>query len=80
MAKKVDWMVVIIIASLAIAVTALFVAYSAGGECLKNPLKYGVSQISEASESELYCSCTFTDPKYAPFYFNDKNVSLNFLE
>ncbi len=44
-------------------------------ECLGNPLIYGANKISTPETGDLFCTCSFSSPDYAPFYFNEEKVS-----
>ncbi len=47
-------------------------------QCDANPFTYGVKKITP-HDSELLCSCSFSNPRYAPFYFDKDNVSVSGL-
>lgn len=44
-------------------------------QCVANPFSYGIEKI-EPEDSSLSCSCFFSNPGYAPFYFNKENINV----
>lgn len=44
--------------------------------CSGNPFTYGAEKISSDATGDLFCTCTFSNPKYAPFYFNEEEVAV----
>ncbi len=53
-----------------------YLAMQDGDECLSNPLVYGAKKAITVDSGPLMCSCSFQSPLYAPFYFDDKNISI----
>ncbi|KKM75665.1 hypothetical protein LCGC14_1387910 [marine sediment metagenome] len=45
-------------------------------QCLNNPLTYGVNKIENNDTGILQCTCSFSNPSYAPFYFNNKDIGV----
>ena len=43
-------------------------------KCQGNPLIYAANKVSEESEVEMTCSCSFSDPEYSNFYFNKEGI------
>lgn len=46
-------------------------------ECLSNPLIYGAQKATNIETGGMFCRCTFSNPAYAPLYFDDANMSIN---
>jgi len=64
---------IIILSLLAIA----YFGISDANACLGNPLVYGANKATTDVTGEMFCSCTFSNPSYAPLYFNHENISVN---
>ncbi len=45
-------------------------------ECIGNPFIYGISKLETLDTGNIYCTCSFSSPGYAPFYFNNKEVNV----
>lgn len=46
-------------------------------ECLSSPLIYGAKKATNPETGQMFCQCTFSNPAYAPLYFDDANMSIN---
>lgn len=47
-----------------------------GNQCIGNPLLYGAEKASGPVSGDLTCSCGFSNPSYARFYFDKDNMSV----
>lgn len=54
-----------------------YLSFNDGQKCVSNPFVYGADKLSSEETGNLFCSCSFSNPNYAPFYFNKENVSLS---
>ncbi len=45
-------------------------------QCLGNPFIYGASNIVNDRTGDVYCSCSFTSPNYAGFYFDKDSLEI----
>ena len=45
-------------------------------QCSGNPFIYGANEIINENTGNLYCSCSFGSPEYAPFYFDNDSVEI----
>lgn len=70
------WLVVSIIFLLILAIAFILLSTKDGQRCMSNPFIYGADQVSSKESGEIYCSCNFLNPRYAPFYFNNHNLSI----
>lgn len=66
----------LLIAILSISVIFYF-AMQDGDKCISNPLIYGANKAITIDSGDLMCSCSFSNPSYAPFYFNKENMSID---
>lgn len=51
-----------------------FFAMKDGNSCISNPMIYGAKKATNDDTGSLQCSCSFSNLKYAPFYFNEKEM------
>lgn len=65
----------LIVAILLISVIFFF-AMKDGNKCIGNPLVYGAQKASTSDSGDITCSCSFSNPSYAPFYFDKNNMSV----
>ncbi len=58
-----------------------FFAMRDSNECIGNPLIYGAQKATNDETGSITCSCSFSNPSYSPFYFdeNDMSVMNNFI-
>ena len=54
----------------------LALGFKDSNQCLGNPFIYGVNKLESEVTGELYCTCYFESPNYAPFYFNNEEVAV----
>ncbi len=47
-----------------------------GNSCLSNPMIYGAQKAVDDVTGPIRCTCTFGNPEYAPFYFNEKEMGV----
>ena len=66
--KAYNWFLYFILLVLCtIAIITIVIIRDDGVLCQMRPLEYGVAKISEQSKDNLLCSCSFQNPRYAPF-------------
>ena len=53
---------------------ALFLGSREGNTCLANSFTYGAKKLSSEETGDLTCTCSFGNPKYAPFFFNKEEI------
>tara|TARA_R100001530_G_scaffold100349_1_gene69744 strand:- start:183 stop:437 length:255 start_codon:yes stop_codon:yes gene_type:complete len=53
-----------------------FFAMRDGNSCLSNPMVYGARKATNAETGDIRCSCRFSDPSYAPFYFDTDKITI----
>lgn len=63
----------------ALVLLIFYFANQDGNSCIGNPLTYGAEKLSTIETGEMACTCFFKNPNYAPFYFNQYNVSTELL-
>lgn len=44
--------------------------------CLDSPLIYGAKRAYEMNGVEMTCSCSFSDPNYAPLWFDRETMEV----
>jgi hypothetical protein len=45
-------------------------------KCANNPLVYGARKASDDINGGVMCSCSFSNPDYAPFYFDKNSIDV----
>lgn len=69
----------IILGAIVILIVALFAISYFGikdaNSCLSNPLVYGAEKATSLDTGDLFCSCSFTNPRYTPLYFTADGMS-----
>lgn len=71
MKNLLNYLILVILVTLTILLTKIYLEVKAdGGQCLQNPLIFGAKKYNEATQSQLSCTCSFTDTKYTPFTFS----------
>lgn len=59
-----------------VAIVAIFVlGVQDGNECLSKPLNYGAEKALQSTGGQIFCSCQFSNPSYAPLFFNEETMS-----
>lgn len=43
-------------------------------QCMGNPFTYGADKLESEKTGDLHCTCSFSSPDYAPFYFDNEEV------
>lgn len=64
--------IVVIVALIGIA----FFSIQDGNKCFGNPLVYGAQKATNPDTGRISCSCSFSNPSYSPFFFNEYNMSV----
>ncbi len=60
-----------------LAISAIFYfGMEDGGQCLANPLTYGAEKVSTDTSGPVACSCTYPNPIYSNFIFDEKNITV----
>lgn len=54
-----------------------FIILKNNNTCSKNPFVYGANEVYKQSKGnvEIFCSCSFSDPKYSSMYFNKEGIN-----
>lgn len=56
-----------------------FLAMRDGDSCISNPMIYGAKKAINKDTGSIRCSCSFSSPSYAPFYFDDEKMGIDSL-
>jgi len=68
MTRKIDIAILVsIFALLGVMIYFIIVITSEGTQCYASPLLYATKHYEEAVQSPLTCTCSFANPRYAPF-------------
>ncbi len=51
-----------------------FFALQDGNTCVSDPLVYGAERATGDDQGKLMCSCSFSNPFYASFYFDNEGL------
>jgi len=75
--KTLGIIAIIFVIMVIISGTLLIKLFKENTKCQLSPFTYGANQISESSDVEITCSCAFSDPHYANFYFDKDKLIIN---
>ncbi len=56
----------------------LVLGFKDGQRCIGNPFIYGANKITNRDTGNLYCSCSFGNPNYTPFYFDNNSIGVGY--
>jgi len=59
-----------------IGLVSILIGLKESKECLGNPFVYGANKIENYETGILTCTCFFSNPKYAPFIFDNTNITV----
>ena len=64
----------VIILMVFFAIIILIFSGREGNKCMSAPFTYGAEKVSETDAESIMCSCSFANPKYEAFSFNEEGM------
>ncbi len=74
--KILMWTIALLVLGYLIIGYLVFWGFNDYKQCSGNPFTYGAEKISSYETGDLFCTCTFSNPHYAPFYFDSEEVAV----
>jgi len=56
-------------------IAGIMVILSQGGQCLKNPSAQLIKVLEKSTNSNVYCTCAFSNPLIGPIFISNLNTT-----